>query len=218
MTLALLLILAVQEEAPNRWEGFRWQGFPEGSSVVLRVSDTERSILMRFTVAKVGADAIAVKRELPGRSQEFTESLRDAALRQVGTEDVDIDGKTFTCAVYEKAGEEGKVRVAERHWMTKDVPGRVAKVEITMKGETGEACTTGRLTHLNQRIEIGGKTIPYAVFELTGRMEDGREGTMVRWVSERVPGFIVRQELRRGREGASREDLSVTELVEFEVK
>lgn len=219
MMIALLVTsFLLQEEARVEWEGFA-----EGTSVTRRItaSDGEKqeSSVERCTIVKVTSDSVTVKVEMPGRSKEEKFDLKkDSGLKKTGTENVDIDGKTFACSVYEKTVEEKGARGTLRVWMHKDIPGRIAKREMVTKTDKGETKSSGKITQLNQRRQIGGKAITYAVFEFSGKTEDGRERTTVQWISEQVPGFLVREEMRGRREGANREATLITELIDFEVK
>ncbi len=217
--LALLSVIACQDEGRKEWEGFG-----EGSSAVLRLTVTDgakqESEVVRYSIVKVAADAVTVRIETQGRgSKEQAAPLKkDESLKKTGTESVDIDGKTFSCSVYEKSVETGKKKLTTKIWMSKDVPGRIAKQELTEKNDLEELKTVGQLTRLDQKTTIAGKAVTYAVWEMTNTSVSGSEATSTRWISEQVPGFIVREELRAKQGGTGKEKIRVTELVEFETK
>ncbi len=213
-----LLPLALQEEARREWEGFT-----ADSRVVLRITESDgekqKTTIVRYTIVKVESDSVTVQQEIPGSTKEIPNPLkRDEALRKVGTESVDIDGKTFECALYEKVADIPGGKRTIRQWMHKDVPGRIAKRELVNKTDKGELRTVERVTRLNQRLQLGSKAITYAVYELDGQDDQGRAAKAVRWISEQVPGFLVKEEAKVRREGSPKELVRVTELVEFEVK
>ncbi len=216
LTLALALLL--QDDLRKEWEGFT-----EGSSVTVRITESDgakqESIVQRYQIAKNEAESVLVRLEQGGRTKDQSiATKKDAGFKKLGTENVDIDGRTFTCAVWEKVTESGKTRRTVKQWMHKDVPGRVAKIEMVTKADVGELRASGKVTKLDQRLQVNGKAVTYAVYEFSGRTDDGREATAVRWVSEQVPGFTVREETRTSREGSAKQVSRVTELIDFELK
>lgn len=218
MFTALALAFLLQDDSRKEWEGFT-----EGSSVTVRITESDgekqQSAVQRYDIKKNEAESVLVRLEQGGRSKDESISIKkDADFKKVGAESVDIDGKTFTCAVWEKVTETPKAKRTIKQWISKDVPGRAAKLEMVTKTPLGEVRATGRLTKLDQRLQVGSKAVTYAVYEFTGRTDDGREATAVRWVSEQVPGFTVREETRTKREGAAKELVRITELLDFEVK
>ncbi len=202
------------EDLKDKW------GFKEGSWVELRVTEEsprgKNTFNLKTTVQKLGDTKVTLLLQKQGAGQTTDDFPLRPEMKKLGTETLDIDGKSFACTMWEKVETRGQVKETMKLWVCKDAPGRVVKHEQSTKLGENEVKGTGSLKKLGQRTTIGSHTVTYATFEFKGSGTDQSEVTISQWVSDQVPGFLVKEEHRESK--AKIEVVRIKELVDYEVK
>lgn len=212
----LILLACAQEEVRHKWAGFA-PGSTSTHRVTEKLGRKEKTVVERVTVEKVEDGKVTLKQEADGAKSRSVTVDTKLDLKKVGSETVDVDGKSLDCTIYEAEEQDPKGR--KRHvkmWYCKDAPGRLVRQDQTTDTAQGPLKGTGRLTKLGLRREVNRTQVGYAVFEFSAEGADGYRATVTKWISEQVPGFLVREEHRETQDAV--EMLRVTELVEFEAK
>lgn len=197
-----------------------WAGFREGSWSETRVTRQnpkgKETINSKVTVQKAEEAKVTLLRQAQGRAaRDETVKLSDD-LRKLGTETIDVDGKAFECTIYETTEVAGGETSRIKLWICKDAPGRKVKMEQTSIVRGVEMKGSGMLKRLGQRVTVGKQQVSYAIFEMKGKTALETNVSITRWISEQVPGFLVREEKRVS--DGKEEILQVEELVDFENK
>ena len=114
-------------------------------------------------------------------------------------ESLSVQGRTLTCRVREigyRTGGGGPPDRTVKVWLSDRVPGHLARLEGSYSDEDdGKAITrklTIRLTSLAEKVAVGRKILTCAVLEIVLSWEKSTQ-TTTSWVSEEVPGLIVRR-------------------------
>ena len=196
----------------------KWS-FKEGSWVELRITEQtprgQQTYNQKNTIKKLTDDKVTILTQEQGAGQAEKELPLKPEMKKAGTETLDVDGKSFACAIWEKIETVGAGKETMKLWVCKDAPGRIVKQEHTTKTGDKETSGSGTLKKLGQRLTIGTHTVTYAIFEYKETGGDA-ELTITQWASDQVPGFVVKEE-RREKSGKL-EVLRMKELVDFEVK
>jgi hypothetical protein len=197
-----------------------WAGFREGSWAETRITiqspKGKETINTKVTIQKVEEAKLSLVRQIQGRPARDESVKLSDDLRRLGTETIDVDGKAFACTIYETTETAGGETSRIKLWICKDAPGRKVKLEQISVVRGVEVKGVGVLKRLGQRVTIGKQQVSYAIFELKGKSPMDTDVSITRWVSEQVPGFLVREE-KRITDGKD-EVLKVEELVDFENK
>jgi hypothetical protein len=202
----------------------KWN-FKEGSWVELRITvqrqrgtETKKETYnKKYTVQKITGTHVTMLVQEQGGRQKESEVPLAPTMKKIGTETIDADGKAYDCTIYwkvEKDREEGEQII--QMWVCKDAPGKIVRHDQTTRVAGQEIKGTGGLKKLGQRMTLASKTITYATWEFSGKATTGGEVTISQWVSDQVPGLMVKEEKRLKLKDS--EDLRITELVDFEVK
>lgn len=229
----------------NLWDGFT-AGSWAMIEAQTASGDQVETIREKFTfLAMEGAVAVLTK-DPKGAPDPFRrgsgatiESQATWAESPPKEEKLTIDGKEFACQAreYTHANEARKITNRARVWRSADakLPYReiqrngpeiallpdVLRLEVEFANETKQSrqVISIQVTGLDATLDIGGRKIPCIVEE--ARSEERRQGittrqTLKRWISDAVPGRIVRTES----EGTSNDKPSKKTLrvVDFEVK
>jgi hypothetical protein len=89
------------------------------------------------------------KMDMPPQTQEITSKIKrppappaagDAPKTEQGTEDVQVDGKTYSCKWTEVTSEQNGMKTTSKTWSSDDVPGSIVKIQSS---------TTGSMTATN---------------------------------------------------------------------
>ncbi|MBI4564287.1 MAG: hypothetical protein HY716_06305 [Planctomycetes bacterium] len=217
---AAVLAFSIQEEYRHAWSGFgigswmTYRNFEKGPK-------DERSSVIRMSLTKVQADQVTIRIEAlvngkPTGSRETPTSTKMPEAKRVREETLDIDGKSIACVLYEQVVEDKSGQERVRTWYSREIPGRIVKEESEASKGQKSAKAEGRISRIGQRVQIGKHLLTYAVYERTETYSDGRRVHLARWVSEEVPGFVIREEVRTTL--GSAEKVTTRELLDFQVK
>ncbi len=202
-------------------EAFRakWN-FKEGSWVELRITHQtpkgKETYNKKITIQKVTDTHVTLLVQEQGGKQKESEIPLAPVMKKIGTETIDADGKAYDCTIYWKVEKEREEEQIVQMWVCKDAPGKIVRHDQTTRVAGQEIKGTGGLKKLGQRKTVGSRTITYATFEFVGKATTGAEASISQWVSDQVPGLMVREEKRQKIKDV--EVLKITELVDFEVK
>ena len=224
-----VMLLAPQEELPFPvFERDPWGGFGAGSSVSrLTVTGKLRSE-ETITVKTVDKDSRTLSVSRPGKDDEegavkftpFTESLVSPAggckLTGKSNKQVSLGDRRVTGLVREFT----PATLALTLWRittADEMPGGIAL--LTLKAEDDQAKTDVAYTMKGMEpLKIAGQTVECAKIELvaseTKKKKRKLEGTY--WISEKVPGFLVRSRLKDTQDKVTVE--TGVDVVKFEAK
>jgi len=212
LTALLVATLAFQEPpawerfGPGSWVEHRTTGTRDGQPMkevvktsLKGVTDLEINLLIQTTDAKGGWVGGEVKYPLPQRAgpkEEWTKT---------GQEDLSVDGKTFACEIRERHG--------VRRWFS---PGAKANAGV-LRSESisGTVKVLSRVLKLEEKVRVGTATVTCWVREEVTDTGD-QKITRTHWISDEVPGGLVRLEVRQTR-GKDRIEETDTVLTSFEV-
>ncbi len=203
-----------------------WSGFPPGSTVTYgtfqKSAKGELSSVLRMTLGKSEGAKFSVKienlinNEPAGSETKEAEAACEWGVR-TGRGKIDVDGRTYDCMIYSRETQAGNATERTQRWVSDKVPGRVVQEETVIYVGSKVIRTSGRLTRLGQTARVGSRTVTYAVWEQTGSNLEGSQLDVLRWITEEIPGFLVKEEKRLL--GASKElILQTREATTFEVK
>lgn len=213
--LAALLVgtLAFQEPAawerfaPGSWVEHRTTGARDGRPVktVEKISfkqatDADLVLLIDTTDANGGRMNVEWRCPLPQRA-----APKEEEGTQTGQEDLAVDGKTFACEIRERRG--------VRRWIS---PGARANGGV-LKSESisGTVKVISRVLKLEEKVRVGTATVTCWVREDVTDTGD-QKTTRTHWISDEVPGGVVRLEVRQTR-GKDLIEETDTVLTSFEV-
>lgn len=214
--------------SPTVAEEYRspWSGFAAGSSVTFtrfeKAPKGEQSMVDRVTVE--GPDGAKMKLKLEKLVNNEPAGATTQSLdvecdwgAAVGKEPVDVDGRTLDCRVYLREERTGGQVTRSRRWVSTKVPGRVVREEMEISRGDQKATGAGRMIRLNQTMVVAGKTVTYSVWEETGTTLDGTQIRATRWMTEEIPGFVLKDE-KLLTNIQKQEARTVKEVISFEVK
>jgi hypothetical protein len=236
MTAIGLLLLALQaEEVPGRWDGA-----PPGSWVVFGTRPMSEAVprlndTWRFDLAEPAPDG------LPRLSEDGGSAVPQARLPVLGTglrekarraDALVVGDRRLACTVVESLGDGGALTV----WTAEGVriPGRemaalprrvgippgVVRVDGVYVEKSGRMRVSLEVTALAAPIEVAGRRLACVVETVTSVYERPGGGGCLRrwkrWLSEEVPGRLVRQDRQCTGEAAAPELYTTRdEVVDF---
>jgi hypothetical protein len=140
-----------------------WAQHKPGTSVVMAMTTDAQGQHMEMqitqTLVEVTDDKVVIevknKMEMMGMTHEMPAQSVDidskvpadqakavnlppgatGSAKEVGTETIEIDGKSYECTVTEFTGEFQGTRSEGKVWSHKDIPGTVAKTEVKTEGD-----------------------------------------------------------------------------------
>lgn len=129
------------------------------------------------------------------------------------SEELVVDGKTFACTVSEHVVEKGEARGKLAVWrsaaakvpyreIVRDGPDMalmpdILRVEVSIDRGTRKDTHAVRVTALAEKLRVGTRDVTCAVEEWTAdetRGTDTRKASFKRWLSDEVPGRVVKME------------------------
>jgi len=213
LTAFLVATLAFQEHAawerfaPGSWVELRTTGTRSGQPVkeivktsFKNVTELELVLLVETTDTAGGRGHLEMKFPLPQRA-----APKEEEGTKLGQEDLLLEGKTFACEVRERRG--------TRRWITTGVKanGGVLKSEAI----SGTVKVLSRVLKLEEKVRVGSATVTCWVREDVTETPD-QKTTRTHWMSDEVPGGLVRMEMRQSR-GKERIEETETTLTSFEI-
>ena len=213
LTALLLASLAFQEHAawerfaPGSWAELRTTGTRSGQPVketvktsLKDVTELELVLVIETTDSAGGRAVGSMKYPLPQRA-----APKEEEGIKTGKEDLPLEGKTFACEIRERRG--------TRRWITPGVKanGGVLKSEAI----SGTVKVLSRVLKLEEKVRVGSATVTCWVREDVTETPD-QKTTRTHWISDEVPGGLVRMEVRQTR-GKDLVEVTDTNLASFEV-
>ncbi len=212
---ALLVLSLVGLQAPAGWDGFAPGSWAEHTTTGKRegapVRTVEKTALKDVTSSDVvisletvdaagGRSLVDMKYPLPQR-----EVPKEDAGRKTGEEALAIDGKSFACDILERRG--------VRRWICPTAAAN--KGVLKTESITGSVQLLTRVLKLEEKVAVGKETVTCWVREDVTDTGD-QKTTRTTWMSDAVPGGVVRSEVRQLR-GKETTEETVTILTAFEV-
>lgn len=213
--IAALAVSILAFQGPAGWDGFAPGSWAEHTTTGKRegapVRTIERTSLKDVTPSDVvisldtvdaagGRSLVDMKYPLPQR-----EVPKEDEGRKTGEETLAIDGKSFACEILERRG--------VRRWICRTAAAN--KGVLKTESITGSVQLLTRVLKLGEKVAVGKETLTCWVREDITDTGD-QKTTRTTWMSDAVPGGVVRSEVRqvRGKETAEE---TVTILTAFEV-
>ena len=215
MPSALLLVALVGLQEPSAWERFgpgSWAehlttGKRDGAPVRIveksrfkEQSATEVVISLETVDAAGGRSQVDMKYPLPQRQVPKEDEGKKA-----GEEKLTIDGRILACEIFERRG--------VRRWVCPSVAanGGVLKTEAV----SGSDRLLTKVLKFEEKVRVGAVTVTCWVREEIADTDD-QKTTRTVWISDEVPGGVVRTEVRQVR-GKDVAEETVTNLTGFDV-
>jgi hypothetical protein len=195
MTLALALALALQ--VPSEWNRFDAGSWAEtvttGKRDGAEVRTTERSSLKEITPTEVvisldtveaggGRSSIDIRYPLQQRE------TKEEAGRKTGSEKLTIDGKTYECDILERGG--------VRRWVCAAAAANKGVLKTESIVESVQILS--RVLRIGEKVKVGKDEVTCWVREEITDTGDQRT-TRTTWMSDDVPGGVVKAEVRQVR-------------------
>jgi len=210
---SLVALVAFQE--PTAWERFGPGSWAErlttGKREGAAVRTVEKSLFKEATRSDVvisletvdaggGRSVVDMKYPLPQR-----EVPKEEEGKKTGEEKLTVDGKIFACDILERRG--------VRRWVCPTAPAN--RGVLKSEAIAGSVQLITRVLKLEEKVRVGTATVACWVVEEVTDTGD-QKTTRTSWISDEVPGGVVRSEVRqvRGKEVAEE---TVTILTAFEV-
>jgi hypothetical protein len=213
LTALLVATLAFQEHAawerfaPGSWVEHRTTGTREGQPVkdvvktsLKDVTDLQLILLVDTIDTAGGRGRLEMKYPLPQRA-----APKEEEGTRTGQEELTVDGKTFACEIRERRG--------VRRWICPSAKanGGVLKSEAI----SGTVKVLSRVLKLEEKVPVGSATVTcWSREDITDTGD--QKTTRTHWISEEVPGGLVRLEVRQTRGNKQVEETN-TNLTSFEV-
>ena len=213
LTALLVATFALQEHAawerfaPGSWAEHRTTGTRGGQPVkevvktsLKDITDLELVLIIETTDAEGGRVVGNLKYPLPQRA-----APKEEAGTKVGQEELTVDGRIFACEIRERRG--------ARRWISSGVKanGGLLKSEAI----SARVKVLSRVLKLEEKVRVGTATVTCWVREDVTETGD-QKTTRTHWISDEVPGGLVRVEVRQTR-GKDRVEETDTILASFEV-
>jgi len=213
VTAMALLIVSMQSPAewdrfaPGSWAEHLTTGKREGAEVrtvekSLYKDATGREVVISLETVEAGGGRSVVDMKYPIPQREVP---KEEEGKRKGEETLTIDGREFACEIFEKRG--------IRRWVcpAASANGGVLKTEAI----SGPIHILTRVLKLEEKVEVGKSTVTCWVREEITDTGD-QKTTRKTWMSDEVPGGIVRSEVRQVR-GKDVVADTVTNLTSFSV-
>ena len=206
VSLALLQSPSEWEKfAPGSWAQYATAGKQDGA----KVSSIEKSVFKDATSTDVilsiekvddagGRSVVEMRFPLPQRAVP-----KEDEGKRTGDATLAIDGKTFTCDVFERKG--------LRRWVSSSTT--VNKGVLKTESIAGTVQLTTRVLKLEDKVKVGDSTLTCWVIEEITEVAD-QKTTKTTWRCDEVPGGVVRMQTRQTRAGETVVD-TVTNLTAF---
>jgi hypothetical protein len=197
MIFTLALLLAPPQEpaewekfAPGSWVEHQTTGTRDGTvvravekSTLTGANDKEVVISMETVDAGGGKSTVdlrypAVLREVP----------KDDMGNKTGEEKLTLDGRSFTCEIRERYG--------VKRWICADAPAN--RGVLKSEAIRGSSQVLMRVLKLEEKVTVGSATLTCWVREEVTDTGD-QKTTRKFWISDVIPGGIVRSEVRQVR-------------------
>jgi hypothetical protein len=210
-----LWVLAFLLQGPVEWEGFGPGSSAEytitGKRDGAAVRTTEKSLLKEVTESDVvvslesvdaagGRSRVDMKYPLPRRHVPKEEEGR-----KTGDESLTIDGKSYDCEIFERKG--------VRRWVC--AAASANRGVLKTESISGSVQLITRVLKVEEKVAVGTNTVTCWVREEITDTGD-QKTTRKSWISDEVPGGIVRSELKQVRNGETLVE-TVTTLTAFNV-
>ena len=214
MVTALIGLMVLLQE-PAAWEGFAPGAWAEYVTTGKRDGAPLR-ILERSSFKEATTDDVVISLETldaaGGRSVvEMKYPLvrrgtpKEDAGRKTGEEKLTIDGQAYACEIIERRG--------VRRWVCASATANGGVLKSETVSDTLQFVT--RILKLKEEIKVGTRTLSCWVREEVTDTGDQKK-TRTSWISDEVPGGVVKSEVRQVR-GKDVVEETVTNLTGFEV-
>ena len=162
---ALLALPAIAEDAPktkkianpeyDNWAQFQVGAFveitTESETMGQKSTSTATTKLLELTKEKavvetnMGIEGVPpMRRDVP-KEIEVPDPTPDAKFKE-GEETIDVAGTSMKCKTIESTTVTGDMTGTSKVWMSEQVPGRTAKMEVVSSGKVGDMVITSKAT------------------------------------------------------------------------
>lgn len=195
--MAATLVLALAFQVPAEWDRFAAGSWAEhlttGKRDGAEVKTVERSSLKETTPTEVvvsldtveaggGRSSVDIRYPLPQRE------TKDERGRKTGSEKLKIDGKTYECDIFEKGG--------VRRWICADATANRGVLKSEAIADSVQILV--KILRMSEKVKVGKDEVSCWVREEVTDTGDQRT-TRISWISDDVPGGVVRSEVRQVR-------------------
>jgi hypothetical protein len=213
--LAALVVSLVAFQEPAAWERFGPGSWAErlttGKREGAAVRTVEKSVFKEATRSDVvisletvdaggGRSIVEMKYPLPQRDVP-----KEQEGKKTGEDKLTIDGRTFACEIVERRG--------IRRWVCASATAN--RGVLKSEAIAGSVQLLTKVLKLEEKVRVGTATVScWVVEEITDTGD--QKTTRTSWMSDEVPGGVVRSEVRQVRGKVVSEE-TVTILTTFEV-
>lgn len=210
----LLTIVLCLTQVPPGWDSFGPGSWAEhkltGTRDGTEVKATEKTSLQEASATEIvisieSVDAAGGKSLVDMRYPVPQRPAREEEWKRTGEEKLAVDGKAYDCEIFERRG--------VRRWICRSVAANGGVLKSESVSASAEIVT--KVIKLDDKKTAGDKTFTCWVREETTDTGDQRT-TRTTWISDEVPGGVVRQEVKQVREGKPVVD-TVTTLTAYHV-
>ena len=206
--LLLAIVAAVPQEKLDRSK-HPWAKWKIGAytkyKIVQQAGENKAEGTGTSTLTKVTDDEYVTTTKYDFGEQKIEEEETETIPVKDGEETLTVEGKKYECTIWKSTSTKGEKKTEYRVWATKK-DARLLKV--VGKGGSDLDITAAAMS---ESVEVAGKK--YDCVRLEGSVkEEGRDGKAVFWMTEGIPGGLVKMEAKYAGEPELTVQLEMTEF------